>query len=180
MGWGGRWKGGSGWGTHVHSWLIHVNVWQKPLQYCKVISLQLKQINFLKSLKKRWKMHLSLGFLDSTHLLHQKTCSEQEWEGERKPENLSIDYARPAWCSGKMIIYHSEFILTITMATFIQRYMYSGNHITHAAALISTTTQWDINISCFTDEETETQKVARVSELISTRAKIQIVWLQNL
>ena len=26
-------------------WLIHVNVWQKPLQYCKVISLQLIQIN---------------------------------------------------------------------------------------------------------------------------------------
>ena len=22
--------GGSGWGTHVHPWLIHVNVWQKP------------------------------------------------------------------------------------------------------------------------------------------------------
>ena len=37
-----RWEGGSGWGTHVHLWLIHVNVWQKPLQYCKVISLQLK------------------------------------------------------------------------------------------------------------------------------------------
>ena len=35
-------RGGSGWGTHVHPWLIHVNVWQKPLQYCKVISLQLK------------------------------------------------------------------------------------------------------------------------------------------
>ena len=34
--------GGLGWGTHVHSWLIHVSVWQKPLQYCKVISLQLK------------------------------------------------------------------------------------------------------------------------------------------
>ena len=33
---------GSGWGTHVHPWLIHVNVWQKPLQYDKVISLQLK------------------------------------------------------------------------------------------------------------------------------------------
>ena len=26
-------------------WLIHVNVWQKPLQYCKVIHLQLKLIN---------------------------------------------------------------------------------------------------------------------------------------
>ena len=31
-----------GWGTHVHPWLIHVNAWQKPLQYCKVISLQPK------------------------------------------------------------------------------------------------------------------------------------------
>ena len=37
--------GGSGWGTHVNPWLIQVNVWQKPLQYCKVISLQLIKIN---------------------------------------------------------------------------------------------------------------------------------------
>ena len=44
-GWGGRWWWGSGWGTHVNTWLIHVNVWQKPLQYCKVISLQLIKIN---------------------------------------------------------------------------------------------------------------------------------------
>ena len=29
-------------GTHVHPLLIHVNLWQKPPQYCKVISLQLK------------------------------------------------------------------------------------------------------------------------------------------
>ena len=26
MGWGGRWEGGSGWGTHVNPWLIHANV----------------------------------------------------------------------------------------------------------------------------------------------------------
>ena len=45
MGWRGRWEGGSGWGTHVNPWLIHVNVWQKPLQYCKVINLQLIKIN---------------------------------------------------------------------------------------------------------------------------------------
>ena len=44
MGWGGRWEWGSGWGTHVNPWLIHVNVWQKPLQYCKVINLQLINI----------------------------------------------------------------------------------------------------------------------------------------
>ena len=42
--WRGRWEGGSGWGLHVNPWLIHVNVWQKPLQYCKVISLQLIKI----------------------------------------------------------------------------------------------------------------------------------------
>ena len=35
-------EGGSGWVTHVHPWLIHVNVWQKPPHYYKVISLQLK------------------------------------------------------------------------------------------------------------------------------------------
>ena len=33
-------EGGSGWGTHVHPWRIHVNVWQN--QYNTVISLQLK------------------------------------------------------------------------------------------------------------------------------------------
>ena len=45
MGWRGRWEWGSGWGTHVNPWLIHVNVWQNPLQYCKVISFQLIKIN---------------------------------------------------------------------------------------------------------------------------------------
>ena len=45
MRWGRREKGGSGWGTHVNPWLIHVNVWQKPLQCCKGISLQLIEIN---------------------------------------------------------------------------------------------------------------------------------------
>ena len=28
--------------TRVHPWLIHVNIWPKPPQYCKVISLQLQ------------------------------------------------------------------------------------------------------------------------------------------
>ena len=45
IGWRGRQEGGSGWGTHINPWLIHVNVGQKPLQYCKVISLQLIKIN---------------------------------------------------------------------------------------------------------------------------------------
>ena len=53
MGWGERWEGSSGWGTHVNPWLIHVDVWQKPLQYCKVISLQLIKINGNNKKKKR-------------------------------------------------------------------------------------------------------------------------------
>ena len=43
-GWDGE-EGGSvvqDGGTHVHPWLIHVNVWQNPPQYGKVIILQLK------------------------------------------------------------------------------------------------------------------------------------------
>ena len=44
IGWRGRWEGGSGCEIHVNPWLIYVNVWQKPLQYCKVISLQLIKI----------------------------------------------------------------------------------------------------------------------------------------
>ena len=43
--------GGLGQGIHVNPWLIHVNVWQKPLQYCKVISFQLIKINGKKKTK---------------------------------------------------------------------------------------------------------------------------------
>jgi len=31
----GREEGGSGWGTHVHPWLIHVNVWQNHYNIVK-------------------------------------------------------------------------------------------------------------------------------------------------
>ena len=42
MVWGGRWDGGSGWGTRVHPWQIHVDVWQNQYKNYNVISLQLK------------------------------------------------------------------------------------------------------------------------------------------
>ena len=45
MGWevGGRFK----WeGTYVYLWLIHVDVWQKPTQFCKAIIRQLKKKRF--------------------------------------------------------------------------------------------------------------------------------------
>ena len=90
IGWRGRWEGGSGWGIHVTPWLIHVNVWQKPLQYCKVISLQLITINGEK--KKRsyffsFSLFRLLGLLKlSTEVFHiQLTytvyCSCLTYEG---------------------------------------------------------------------------------------------------
>ena len=41
VGWGreGGRRGVQDGGTHVHPWLIHVNVWQKLPQHYKVISL---------------------------------------------------------------------------------------------------------------------------------------------
>ena len=42
-------------GEHiVNPWLIHINVWQNPLQYCKVISLQLKLKKKKKKELKSW------------------------------------------------------------------------------------------------------------------------------
>ena len=32
-------------GKHLYLWLIHVNVWQEPSQYCKLTILQLKLMN---------------------------------------------------------------------------------------------------------------------------------------
>ena len=90
-GWDG--EGGSGWGTHVHPRLIHVNVWQKPLQYCKVISLQLKT-PFLAKKKKRKSRRCSWvtlngesfeGFTNVKIIPFQrlywrsKTCLGQSW-----------------------------------------------------------------------------------------------------
>ena len=68
MGWRGRWEGGSGWGICVTPWLIHVNVWQKPLQYCKVISLQLKK---KRKLRAEELMLLNCGVEDSWESLGQ-------------------------------------------------------------------------------------------------------------
>ena len=35
MVWGRRWEGGSGWGTRIHPWQIHVDVWQNQYNIVK-------------------------------------------------------------------------------------------------------------------------------------------------
>ena len=66
---GGRWEGGSGQGKHVHPWLIHVNLWPKPLQYCKVISLQFK-----KKKKKRIVRDFPGGAVSNTLCFYCRWC----------------------------------------------------------------------------------------------------------
>ena len=68
------------WRTHVHPWLIHVNVRQKPPQYCKVISLQLIWKVEVKSLS-----HVRL-FVTTWTVAYQATpsmgfSSQEYWSG---------------------------------------------------------------------------------------------------
>ena len=73
IGWRGRWEGGSGWGTHVNPWLIHFNVWQNPLQYCKVISLQLKKKKQKKLVIQKQKRLTSILALQCTRATTRKS-----------------------------------------------------------------------------------------------------------
>ena len=86
MGWRGRQEGGSGWGTHVNPWLIHVNVWQKPLQYCKVISLQLiktKEKFFKKSKKQNKTKPYSIAVWGWWKLLCRKLGMSELWPSRK-------------------------------------------------------------------------------------------------
>ena len=84
MGWAGRREGESGWGTHVNPWLIHVNVWQKPLQYCKVFSLQQIKINGKKKKYPHWQLTVHLTSLPSSRywwVLESSMYSGQDFFG---------------------------------------------------------------------------------------------------
>ena len=72
IGWRGRREGGSGWGTHVTPWLIQVNVQQNPLQYCKVISLQI-------IIKKSGK-NLNKYLTKNIHHTSSNKCKLKQWD----------------------------------------------------------------------------------------------------
>ena len=60
----------------VNPWLIHVNVWQKPLQYCKVVSLQLVKINGKKKIyEEKNRHHLSIPQWKLS--ISKNTCREE-------------------------------------------------------------------------------------------------------
>ena len=119
IGWRRRWEGGPGWGTHVNPWLIHVSVWQNPLQYCKVISLQLIKINEKNKQTNRWmaKSKRRKNYLFSWEI--------SRW---RLDVYLSISLFNCISLSKLHIFLSSKqlyFLLSLFLFTFIQ-FAYSG------------------------------------------------------
>ena len=96
IGWRGRWEGGLGWGIHIYPWLIHVNVWQKPLQYCKVISLQL-----IKNKKKKYKQ---LVQLHTTKIKHPIRSWAKELSRYFSKEDIQLAYKHMERFSTSLII----------------------------------------------------------------------------
>ena len=88
-GWGGRWEGCSGWGTHEYPWLIHVNVWQNPPQYCKVISLQLNK-NYINKHYKNRKKNTRWGTISLRMAIITKSTNNRCWRGRRKGNPLTM------------------------------------------------------------------------------------------
>ena len=108
-----RWdgEGGSGWGTHVHPWLIHVNVRQKSPQYCKVINFQFKKkglllgrkaMTYLDSiLKSRDIILLTKFHLVKAMVFPVVTYGCESWT-IKKAEHWRID-AFELWCCRRLL-----------------------------------------------------------------------------
>ena len=91
--WRGRWDGGSGWGIHVNPWLIHINVWQKLLQYCKVISLQL-----INEKKKKKSVRSVFRFIFFFFALLLSNCSSSILEKSTlSPLNNLVSLSNTSW-----------------------------------------------------------------------------------
>ena len=88
-------------GTHVNPWLIHVNVWQKLLQYCKAISLQLIKMNEKKKKREREK---SLSEEGTLLLLAYSDHSE----GAQELNSSYISSFLPFFCQQKTRVQRSQ------------------------------------------------------------------------
>ena len=72
MGLGGRWEGGSGWGTHVHPCAIHVNWAPKSLQMV-IAAMKLKDAYFLE--EKLWPTYIAYWKAETLHCLQRSVYS---------------------------------------------------------------------------------------------------------
>ena len=119
--WRGRWEGGSGWGTHVTPWLSHVNVWQNPLQYCKIISLQLIKIN---EKKQKVETHLRFFIKGSSSGVESQNRSV-EWGMSVQPHSPCIgwlalgasvpQFSNRVWIKLSSVFLYCSFIVVLMM-----------------------------------------------------------------
>ena len=92
-------------GTYVYLWLIHVDVWRKPTQYCKAFILQLKinKLNYKK--KKKWPLlPLSCSAKHSlpSPVQAQGWCVLSQQQGlDQGQLNKLIEFAISRWVSGE-------------------------------------------------------------------------------
>ena len=91
--------GGIGMGNTCNPWLIHVNVWQKLLQYCNVISLQLIKINEKKKRTsfRSWTHKFCLYSIGWSLVMYIHTC-----KGWRELGNIVLILGNhlPSSCGG--------------------------------------------------------------------------------
>ena len=115
--------GGLGWGTHVNPWLIHVNVWQKPLQYCKVISLQLIKVNEKKKLMIEYCRHYIWDIYEIW-----EACKTVSWSYQtavwHHNEHVNLELRGDVWVTDTQVEVTNMCAIE---ETFIQTHTYSVN-----------------------------------------------------
>ena len=135
IGWRGRWEGGPGWGIHVNPWLIHFSVWQKPLQCCKVISLQLIKINEKK------KTHRILEILSPniSFNIKGKNWDTKNFSDLTKETSLLVTTLGLTRCV-------APFLMQYLLSTFYK--VEKNNHKFKSYFLVQTLPWLDQSISC--------------------------------
>ena len=95
-------------GTYIYLWLIHVDVWQKPIQHCKAIILQFKMTKFLKNIPSKdihiWKpgackYYPSVVNLEMGSLSRLSKCN-QSYQGGREKIHTHT-YILTKWGQGE-------------------------------------------------------------------------------
>ena len=89
MVWGGRREEGSGWGTHVYLWRIHVDVWQNQYNIVKLKNKIKKKTKYnRKFLKPKWeKLHLTNR---GKPIQGNSGFSSETMEGRRKWQHFQV------------------------------------------------------------------------------------------
>ena len=125
--------GGPGWGIHVNPWLIHVNEWQKPLQHCKVISLQLIKING----KKEKETEYTWGHLKNLLLYKSKLFSTSavasyfQFCSKSLPHPITLGPPHPSQPGSTLSAtkpsqpFHSTVISTLLFCAYWLKYLLS-------------------------------------------------------